>query len=213
MRDFAPISLYFTVPELLVVHPSLPVRNVAELIALAKAKPNQLNFGSAGAGGPPQLAAELLKQAAGIEMVHVAYKGMGPAVVDLIAGHLQLSFADLPVFMPHVNAGRLRPLAVGVAKRANTLPNVPTMAEAGFPQVEAYNWYGLFAPASTPADIVGRLNAEVVKIVNNPDMRAFFQAQGGEATAGPPEQLAALLRRELAKWANVVKTAGIRADR
>jgi tripartite-type tricarboxylate transporter receptor subunit TctC len=210
--SFPDISLYFTVPELLVVHPSLPVKTIAELVALAKAKPNQLNFASAGAGGPPHLAVELLKQAAGVEMVHIAYKGMGPALVDLIAGNVQLSFADLPVLIPHVNAGRLRPLAVGVPKRAAALPNVPTTAEAGFPQVEAYNWCGLFAPASTPAEIVARLNVEVLRTVNTPDMRAFFQARGGEGTAGSPDQLAALLRSELEKWAKVVKAANIRPD-
>ena len=212
IRDFAPVSLYFTVAELLVVHPALPAHSVAELVALAKSRPNQLNFASSGSGAPPQLAVELLKQAAQLDMVHVAYKGMGPAVVDLIAGSLHLSFADLPLFLPHVNAGKLRPLAVGVGRRAAVLPDVPTMAEAGFPQVEAYNWYALFAPSATPRDVLARLNTAVVGIVNRPDMRAFYQAQGGEATAGPPGELAALLRSELAKWGKVVKMAGIKAD-
>ena len=208
-RDFAPVSLFVTLPQLLVVHPQLPVRTVKELAVLAKARPNQLSFGSSGYGSTPHLATELLMRAAEIKMTHVPYKGMGPATMDLIGGQLQLTFADMPVLLPQAKAGKLRSLAVGTTKRSANLPDVPTMAEAGFPKVEAYNWYGLFAPAGTPKDIVARLNAETIKAMNNPEMKAFAQSVGTEAAAGPPEQLAAIHKREFDKWGVVVKAAGV----
>lgn len=211
-RDFAPVSLFITLPQLLVVHPQLPVKTVKELVALAKAKPNQLNFGSSGAGGTPHLSVELLKRSAQIEMVHVPYKGMGPATMDLIGGQLQLAFADMPVLLPQVKGGKLRALAVGTPKRSANLPEVPTMIEAGFPKVEASNWYGLFAPAGTPRDIIARLNAETVKATNNPDLKAFMKDQGAEATGSTPEQLNTLHRREYEKWGGVVKAIGIKLD-
>ncbi len=211
-KDFTPVSLFVTMPELLAVHPALPVRSVKELVALAKARPNQLNFGSSGTGGTPHLAAELLKSAAKIEMVHVPYKGMGPATMDLIAGQLQLVFADLPVLLQQVKADKLRALAVGTPKRSANLPNVPTMNEAGFPQIEAYNWYALFAPAGTPKQIVARLNAEVAKVMRNPDVKNFTQSQGAEAASSTPEELGAMHKREFDKWGAVVKTAGIKAE-
>jgi tripartite-type tricarboxylate transporter receptor subunit TctC len=206
-RDFAPVSLFLTVPQLLVVHPQLPVRTVKELVALARAKPNQLNFGSSGTGSTPHLAAELLKRSAQIEMVHVPYKGMGPATMDLMGGQLQLTFADMPVLLQQVNGGKLRPLAVGTPRRSANLPEVPTMTEAGFPKVEAANWYGLFAPAGTPRDIIARLNT--VKAISNPELKTFMQNQGAEAAGSTPEQLGALHRREYEKWGSVVKAIGI----
>jgi tripartite-type tricarboxylate transporter receptor subunit TctC len=208
-RDFAPVSLFVTVPQLLVVHPQLPVRTVKELVALARAKPNQLNFGSSGTGSTPHLAAELLKRSAQIEMVHVPYKGMGPATMDLMGGQLQLTFADMPVLLQQVNGGKLRPLAVGTPRRSANLPEVPTMTEAGFPRVEAANWYGLFAPAGTPRDIIARLNTETVKAISNPELKTFMQNQGAEAAGSTPEQLGALHRREYEKWGSVVKAIGI----
>jgi tripartite-type tricarboxylate transporter receptor subunit TctC len=208
-RDFAPVSLFVTLPQLLVVHPQLPVKTVKELAALAKARPNQLNFGSSGTGSTPHLAMELLKRAANIEMVHVPYKGMGPATMDLMGGQLQLTFADMPVLLQQVKGGKLRPLAVGTLKRSVNLPDVPSMAEAGFPNVEAYNWYGLFAPAATPKDIIARLNAETVKVMNHPEMKTFAQSVGTEAAAGTPEQLGALHKREFDKWGVVIKAIGI----
>ncbi len=211
-RDFTPVSLFVTMPELLAVHPALPVRSVKELVALAKSRPNQLNFGSSGTGGTPHLAAELLKSAAQIEMVHVPYKGMGPATMDLIAGQLQLVFADLPVLLQQVKADKLRPLAVGTQQRSANLPNVPTMTEAGFPQIEAYNWYAIFAPAHTPRPVVNRLNAEIVKVMANADVKSFTQSQGAEAAGSTPEELGALHKREFDKWGNVVKAAGIKAE-
>jgi len=210
--DFTPVSLFITMPQLLVVHPALPVKSVKELVALAKARPNQLNFGSSGAGGTPHLAAELLKLSAQIQMVHVPYKGMGPATMDLIAGQLHLVFADLPVLLQQVKADKLRALAVGTQKRSPNLPNVPTMAESGFPKVETYNWYALFAPARTPKEIVARLNAEIVKVMGHPDMKSFMQGLGAEAATSTPEQLAALHKREFDKWGAVVKAAGIKLD-
>jgi tripartite-type tricarboxylate transporter receptor subunit TctC len=211
-RDFAPVSLFVTMPELLAVHPALPVKSVKELVALAKARPNQLNFGSSGTGSTPQLAAEMLKSAAKIQMVHVPYKGMGPATMDLIAGQLQLVFADLPVLVQQVKGGKLRALAVGTRQRSPSLPDVQTMTEASFPQVEAYNWYALYAPAATPKPVIARLNAEVVKVMSNPDVKSFTQSQGAEAVTSTPEELAALHKREYDKWGGVVKVAGIKPE-
>ncbi len=211
-KDFTPVSLFVTMPELLAVHPALPVRSVKELVALAKARPNQLNFGSSGTGGTPHLAAELLKSAARNEMVHVPYKGMGPATMDLIAGQLQLVFADLPVLLQQVKADKLRALAVGTKTRSANLPDVPTMAESGFPQIEAYNWYALFAPAGTPKPVVAKLNAEIAKVMSNPDVKTFTQSQGAEAVSSTPEELGALHKREFDKWGNVVKAAGVKAE-
>lgn len=211
-RDFAPVSLFVTMPELLAVHPALPVKSVKELVALARARPNQLNFGSSGTGSTPQLAAELLKSAAKIQMVHIPYKGMGPATMDLIAGQLQLVFADMPVLLQQVKGDKLRALAVGTAARSPSLPGVPTMAEAGYPQVEAYNWYALYAPGGTPKPIIARLHAEVARVMSNPDMKSFTQSAGAEAASNTPEELAALHKREFDKWGGVVKAAGIKAE-
>ncbi len=209
LKDFAPVSLFVTLPQLLVVHPQLPVKTVKELAALAKARPNQLNFGSSGTGSTPHLAMELLMRSAEIKMTHVPYKGMGPATMDLMGGQLQLTFADMPVLLQQAKAGKLRSLAVGTAKRSANLPDVPTMAEAGFPKVEAYNWYGLFAPAGTPKDIIARINAETGRAMSNPEMKAFAQSVGTEAAAGTPEQLGAIHKREFDKWGGVVKAVGV----
>jgi tripartite-type tricarboxylate transporter receptor subunit TctC len=208
-RDFAPVSLFITLPQLLVVHPQLPVKTVKELAALAKAKPKQLNFGSSGTGSTPHLAMELLMRSANIEMTHVPYKGMGPATMDLIGGQLQLTFADMPVLLQQAKAGKLRGLAVGTPKRSPNLPDVPTMIEAGFPKVEASNWYGLFAPAGTAKEIIARLNAETVKAMNNPELKSFMQSQGAEAVGSTPEQLGALHKREFDRWGVVVKAVGV----
>ena len=212
IKDFTPVSLFVTVPELLVVHPSLPVKSVKDLVALAKARPRQMNYGSSGTGGTPHLAMELLKQAAGLDIVHVPYKGMGPATMDLLGGQVQLVFADLPVTLPHAKAGKLRALAVSTPKRSANLPEVPTMAESGYPKIDIKNWYALFVPAATPKNVVATLNAETVKVVARADMKTFVQDQGGVATSSAPEELGALLRAELAMWAKVVKTAGIKVE-
>jgi tripartite-type tricarboxylate transporter receptor subunit TctC len=212
VKDFAPVSLFVTVPELLVVHPSLPVKSVKELVALAKARPKQLNYGSSGIGGTPHLAVELLKQAAGMDIVHVPYKGMGPATMDLIAGQVQLAFADLPVLLQHAKIGKLRALAVSTPARSANLPEVPTMAESGYPKINIMNWYALFAPANTPRDIVTTLNAETAKVVARADMKTFVQEQGGAAASSAPAELGALLRAELDLWSKVVRTAGIKLE-
>jgi tripartite-type tricarboxylate transporter receptor subunit TctC len=211
-KDFAPVSLFVTLPELLAAHPSLPVKSVKELVALAKQRPNQLNFGSSGTGSTPHLAGEMLKNAAKIQMVHVPYKGMGPATMDLIAGQLQLVFADMPVLLQQVKGGKLRALAVGTVQRSSSLPEVSTMSESGFPQVEAYNWYALYVPAATPKAIIARLNAEVVKVMSIPEVKSFNQSQGATAAGSTPEELAALHKREYDKWAGVVKAAGIKPE-
>jgi len=212
IKDFTPVSLFVTVPELLVVHPSLPVKSVKELVALAKARPRQLNYGSSGTGGTPHLAMELLKQAAGVDIVHVPYKGMGPAAMDLLGGQVQLVFADLPVLLPHAKSGRLRALAVSTPARSANLPEVPTMAESGYPKIDIKNWYALFVPAATPKNVVATLNAETVKVVARADMKTFVQDQGGVATSSAPAELGALLRAELGMWSKVVKAAGIKVE-
>lgn len=212
IRDFAPVSLFVTVPELLVVHTSLPVKSVRELVALAKARPRELNYGSSGTGGTPHLAMELLKQAAGIDIIHVPYKGMGPATADLLGGQVQLVFADLPVLLPHATSGRLRALAVSTPKRSVNLPEVPTMAESGYPKIDIKNWYALFVPAATPQAAVAALNAGTGKVVARADMKSFVQERGGVATSSSPGELGALLRAELAMWSKVVKAAGIKVE-
>ena len=209
LKDFAPVSLFITLPQLLVVHPQLPVKTVKELAALAKARPNQLNFGSSGTGSTPHLAMELLMRAAEIKMTHVPYKGMGPATMDLMGGQLQLAFADMPVLLGQVKGGKLRAMAVGTTKRSPNLPDTPTTAETGFPRVEAYNWYGLFAPAGTPKDIIARLNAETVRATSNPDMKSFALSVGAEAVGSTPEQLGAVHKREFDKWGELVKAVGV----
>jgi tripartite-type tricarboxylate transporter receptor subunit TctC len=212
VRDFAPVSLFATVPELLVVHPALPAKSVKELVTLAKARPKQLNYGSSGIGGTPHLAVELLKQAAGMDIVHVPYKGMGPATIDLIAGQVQLAFADLPVLLQHVKVGKLRALAVSTTKRSANLPEVPTMAESGYPRINIMNWYALFVPAATPRDVIATLNAETARVVARTDMKTFVQEQGGAAASNTPAELGSLLRNELDLWGKVVKTAGVKLD-
>ena len=212
IKDFTPVSLFVTVPELLVVHPSLPVKSVKELVALAKARPRQMNYGSSGIGGTPHLAMELLKQAAGMDIIHVPYKGMGPATVDLLGGQVQLVFADLPVLLPHAKTGRLRALAVSTPQRSANLPEVPTMVESGYPKIDVKNWYALFVPAATPRDVVATLNAGIIKVVARADMKTFVQDQGGVATSSAPAELAALLRAELDMWSKVVKAAGIKVE-
>ena len=212
VKDFAPVSLFATVPELLVVHPSLPVRSVKELVALAKARPKQLNYGSSGTGGTPHLAVELLKQSAGMDIVHVPYKGMGPATMDLIAGQVQVAFADLPVLLQQVKGGKLRALAVSTPQRSPNLPEVPTIAESGYPKINIMNWYALFAPAATPKDVISTLNADTAKVAARADMKSFVQEQGGASVSNTPAELATLLRAELDMWGKVVKAAGVRLD-
>jgi tripartite-type tricarboxylate transporter receptor subunit TctC len=209
-RDFAPVCMLVINPQILVAHPSLPANNVKELVALAKAKPGQLNFGSSGTGTATHLGMELLKLATGIDVVHVPYKGGAPAVTDLIAGQVQMIFVSMPSVMPHVQSGRLKALAVGSAKRVGSAPDVPTVAEAGYVGFEYANWNALFAPAGTPAAIVNKLNAEVVRILSDPVLAQRLSAQGAEPAPGSPEALGRWLRQDYDRWKKVIRVGNIK---
>ena len=211
-RDFAPVSLVASVPLLLAVNPSMPITDVKSLVAYAKANPGKLNFASGSTGSASHLAGEMLKSAAGIQMTHIPYKGGGPAVQDLIAGHVGLMFENMPSILPHVQAGRLRGIATTGPKRSAAIPELPTMIESGFPGFEAGSWYGIFAPAGTPAEIVDRIHSEVVKALQNPEMQKQLSAQGAEPIGNTPKEFAAFIRAEIAKWAQVIKTSGAKAE-
>ena len=211
-QDFAPVSLVIVLPQLLAVHPGLAARNIREFIALAKAKPGQLNFGSSGVGTPNHLGGEMLKAMAGINIVHVPYKGGAASIADLIGGQVQLVISSAPSVVPHVRSGRLRALAIGSAKRSPALPEVPTVAESGLPGYEYTTWYGIFAPAKTPEAIVKKMNAEIVRMLADPQMTQRFQSQGGDPASSTPAQLTAYMREEMARWTRVIKTAGIRIE-
>jgi tripartite-type tricarboxylate transporter receptor subunit TctC len=212
VRDFAPVSLVATVSNVLVVHPSLPVKTEAELIAYAKAHPGTLNYSSAGTGTSPHLSMELFRSMAGITMTHVPYKGTGPATVDVVAGQVQLSMPNLLTAMPHIKGGTLRALGVTGPRRATGLPNVPTIAEAGLPGYESVQWYGLMAPAGTPAPIIARLQAEIAKSLASPEMQAAMANEGADAVGNKPQEFAAFIRSEIDKWSKVVKAARIEQD-
>jgi len=212
VADFAPVSLVASTPNILVVHPSLPVKTVKELIALARARPGQLNYPSAGVGSSSHLAGELLAILTGIKIVHIPYKGGGPAMIDTISGEMQMMFATMPAAMPHVKSGRVRPVAVTSAKRSQTLPQLPTISETGVKGFEAATWYGVLAPAKTPRAIVERLHGEIVKMLAAPEIRERLGAQGFEPVGSTPEEFAAYIKSEIAKWAKVIKTAGIKAE-
>jgi tripartite-type tricarboxylate transporter receptor subunit TctC len=210
LRDFAPIGLIGTIPMVLVVHPSLPVRNVKELIALAKGRPGEINFGSAGQGATTHLAVELFILLANIKLTHVPYKGSPQAVSDLVAGNVQLGIPTMPAALPFIKSGRVKVLGVTTAKRASNLPDVPTLNEAGVKGYEAALWTGLLAPAGTPQPIINRLNGEIAKIVELKDVKEALARQGAEAQTSTPQEFAAFLKSEYAKWARVVKESGIR---
>ena len=212
LKDLAPVSFMVVYPNVLVVNPALPAKSVSELIALAKARPGQLSYGSAGTGSSTHLAAELFKSMAGIEMAHVPYKGGGQAVVDVISGQVQLYFSSMLGALPHLKSGKLRALAVTGSKRSRAAPELPTIAESGFPGYEANNWLGLMVPAGTPAAIIMRLNREIVKIFAQPDMLERLAAQGGEPETGSPEKFAEYIRSEIRKWAKVVKSSGAQVE-
>ena len=212
LRDFAPVAMLVLNPQILVVHPAFPAASVKELVALAKAKPGQYNYASAGSGTATHLGMELFKATTGINVVHVPYKGGAPATTDLIAGQVQMLFVSIPSVMPHVKAGKLRAIAVGSAKRSRSAPDVPTVAESGYPGFEYANWNALFAPAKTPAAIVARLNGEVVKILKEPDVAQRLVAMGAEPDPGPPDALARYMREDAARWKKLIQATGIRAD-
>lgn len=209
LRDLAPITQAISAPNILVVHPSLPVKSVKELIAFAHKRPGELNFASAGLGSNPHLSMELFLSMARIKMVHIAYKGLGPAVVDLLAGHVVVATATMLTGLPHVRSGRLRGLGVTGASRSSVLPDLPTVAEAGLPGYEVAQWYGLFAPARTPGEIIAKLHAATAGVLQTPAIREKFAADGADAVGNTPDEFARLLRSETGKWAKVVRGAGI----
>jgi tripartite-type tricarboxylate transporter receptor subunit TctC len=194
------------------VHPSLPVKSIRDLIALAKAKPGQLNFGSAGTGSSTQLAIEQFLLAANVRMTHVPYKGNTPAMTALMSGEVALVFDPVLTSLPQVKAGRIRALAVTTAKRSSLLPEVPTVAEAGLPGYEAGNWFGIFAPAGTPQAVVDKLNGAINAAMTSPQMKERLQSQGADPLSGTPQQLADLVKSELAKYAKIVKAANIKVE-
>jgi tripartite-type tricarboxylate transporter receptor subunit TctC len=211
VRDFAPVGQFTALTNVLVVHPSVPVTSVKELIALAKAKPGKLNYGSAGNGSSTHLAAELFKNQAGLNIVHIPYNGAAPAIVALLGGQVDLMFATVPTALPQVKAGRMRALAVASAQRSAVAPQWPTVAESGLPGFEVSSWIGIIAPAGTPAPIIARVNQEIGKIARLPEIQEQFAREGGEATTNTPEQFAAYIKSEIAKWGKVVQQAKIRA--
>jgi tripartite-type tricarboxylate transporter receptor subunit TctC len=209
VRDFVPVTLVAVVPNVLVVHPSLPVKSVAELIAYAKANPGKINFASTGNGTSQHLSAELFRTLTGVDIVHIPYKGSAPALTELLAGTVQIAFENLPTMLPHIQAGKLRALAVTPAKRSAIMPDLPTIAEAGVPGYEASVWFGVLAPAKTPRAVVDRLHEEIMKALETPDLKMRMAALGAEVVGLGPDQFAAYLNNEIPKWAKVVKAAGV----
>jgi tripartite-type tricarboxylate transporter receptor subunit TctC len=211
-HDFAPISMVTAIPFLLVVHPSLPVKSLKELIALAKSRPGELNYGSPGNGSTTHLATELLKSATGMKITHIPYKSVADAATALVSGQVQILSGDLNSMLPQVKAGRMRPIAVTTAHRSHLLPETPSVAESGVPGFDTSGWSGLLAPAATPPAIIERLNAIVAKALAAPDVRTRISALGGEVRASSPAEFAALIRSETAKYAKLVKGAGIEVE-
>jgi len=209
--DFAPITLVAKTYLLLVMHPSVPVRTVKDVIALAKAQPGQLNFGSAGAGTTPHLAGEMFKFLTGVSMTHIAYRGSPQSAIDLLAGRLDLIFANGSASLPHIRTGRMRLIAISAAQRDPAMPDAPTIAET-VPGFEMVPWFGLFAPAGTPRDVVTRLNTETVRILALPDIKANYANLGLTAASSTPEQFGRYVQEEIVRWAKVVKASGARAD-
>jgi tripartite-type tricarboxylate transporter receptor subunit TctC len=211
-RDFAAIIYCALTPNILVVHPSVPASSVPELLAVAKAKPGTLNYASTGTGSSNHLSMELFKSMTGADIVHVPYKGSAPAVTDLLAGQVGILFDNTPNVLPHIQAGRLRPLGVTTATRSSFTPDLPTISEAGVPGYEVTAWFGLVAPAATPRDVVAKLNGEANRILTLPETKDRFLKAGVEATGGTPEDFARHIRGEVSKWSKVVRAAGIKAD-
>src|SRR5258707_4637273 len=212
VADFAPVSLVASTPNILVVHPSTPARTVKEVIALAKAKPGTLNFASAGMGSSSHLAGELFRILAGADIVHVPYKGAGPAMVDVLSGQVQLYFATMPAAMPHVKAGKLAPVAVTSARRSQALPDLPTVAEAGAPGDQASTWYGALALAPHPSAVVARLHGDIAKILGDAALHARLADQGFDPVGSSPEEFGAYIKSEILKWGKVIRDAGIRPE-
>jgi tripartite-type tricarboxylate transporter receptor subunit TctC len=212
IKDFAPITLVAVTPNVLVVNASMPINSVGELIAYAKANPGKLAFGSGSNGSAGHLAGELFKREAGVDMVHVPYKGGAPALQALLAGDTQLMFDNLANSTPQLKAGKLRALAVTTARRSALVPELPTLSQTGLPGFDIYTWWGFLAPAGTPKDVLAKWNAEVTRILNTPEMRAFFAQQGAEPFPTTPEQFSALISAEIPKYAKIVKESGAKVD-
>jgi tripartite-type tricarboxylate transporter receptor subunit TctC len=212
LTDFTPITLINTTPLVMVVNPGVPAKNVKELIALAKAKPGKLNFGSSGTGGSNHLAGELFDAMAGVKMVHIPYKGNAGALTDIVGGHLDVVYNGITSAVALIRGGKLRALAVTSLQRSAALPDVPTLDESGLKGFEAVAWNGLTAPAKTPRDVIMKINADVIKIVNSPELKERLKADGSDPVGNSPEQYAAFLRNEIAKWAKVIKFAGVKPE-
>lgn len=212
VRDFAPITLVASQQIVLIVNPAVPAKNVQELIALARAKPGQLTFASAGNGSGGHLSGELLKILAGINLTHVPYKGIAPAIVDVISGQVSMTFTSIISGTPHIKSGRVRALAVTGAHRSPALPDIPTMIESGVKGYESNTWYGLLAPKATPRAIVTKLNKEVVSIINLPEVKSHLLAEGAEPVGDTPEEFGAIIKSDIAKWGKVIRAAGLRAE-
>ena len=212
IKDFAPITNMVNYPLLLVTHPSVPVKNVRELVALAKAKPDQLSYASPGSGNSGHLAGELFNSMAGVQTVHVPYKGQGPALTDLLSGQVSMLYSSIPSVIQQVKSGQLRALAVGSAKRLPSLPDIPTLAESGVPGYEAYSWVGLVAPAHTPADIVKKIHRDVSDILKDKEVAEKLNQQGALPVGDTPEEFGLYIKSEIAKWGKVVRDANIKAD-
>jgi tripartite-type tricarboxylate transporter receptor subunit TctC len=211
-RDFTPVIEWAYIPQMLSVHPSLPLRSVKELVTLAKARPGELNYGTAGAGSASHMAMALFESMAKVKMVHVPYKGTGPALTDLLGGHLGLMFDVIMTSLPHVQSGKLRPLGLSSLKRAPLTPDVPTIAESGYPGFEAMVWFGQFAPANTPADIVRKVNEDTARALRSPKMQEILASQGLEVVAGSPADFSQRVAAEIPKWRKVIQEAGIKLD-
>ncbi len=212
LRDFAPISLISIGPFVLIVHPSVPAKNIKELIALAKAQPGKLNYASAGNGVANHLAGELFKQMTGTDIVHVPYKGAPQAVIDVVGGHMQMMFNSISPIIGHIQAGRVRVLGIASLQRSPQMPDLPTISESGVPGFEAVNWFGMFAPAKTPKVIINRVNAALVKTVKSPDIHAQFIKLGADPVGSSVEEFAAFVRRDMEKYAKIVKISGAKID-
>ncbi len=211
-RDLAPVTQLAASPLILCVHPSFPTRSVKEFIAFIRARPDQIVYGSSGSGSPPQIATELFKLMTGTKMIHVPYKGAGPAAVDLLAGQIPIYFMNALSVVPHIRANRVRPLGATSAKRFEALPDVPTIAEAGVPGYEYTNWYGVLAPAGTPPAVLAKLQAEIARILNLPDLRDRLSKEGAAVVASTPAEFAAFLKSEMEKAARIVKASGMTSN-
>ena len=212
IRDFAPITVLATVPNGMAVHPSLPVKTARDFVALAKAKPGELLYASGGSGSASHLAGEYFKLLTKIEMVHVPYKGTAPAMISMISGQTTMTITGMVALMPHVKSSRLKLLGVATLKRLSIMPEIPTINESGVPGYDANQWYGVLAPAATPRDIVAKLHADIIKVLARPDVKERLAADGAEPVANTPEQFAAHIKSEIARWAPVVKASGTKPD-